>query len=880
MPSIFTAEEIPTSKPLLLLYCDDATLLQRLVTNYRSQFTVILITENAESFTAADDLYIVPHTSANMIPTIREKIDYGIITLSTKIDANVLPHVLRKLKKDHAKTALCIPVAHPAEYLELLREFSHTDSIKLLLYGDLFDGHIPFDNPLSKIIGKAIIKKQVGLSGNDLHAVYPISVPDFIRGINFALFGSHKKRALLYLFYHHPQTVISAIHLLKRAEPDLEIQYHPPETHSIRRVPLELLENELQKNSIAMPLYIDHLNGFEKSVAALFEEKPHEHIPVKTRRKPSHTKSKHIFGTFIKAAAFGLLLFIGVNVLLGFIGLQEVIAAQKSAKNGDIPTALTHLQNARRVSSLTHPTIDLFAPLLQRTVPEYYQTYTTGFQTLQSINHNTVDSLVSQGAPSTKDDLLKRIAEITYIYFHLEELKKGVIPLPITNFGNSFSQLTSAGQMAPDILGYNKPQFYLVLFQNESELRPTGGFIGSVGELTLENGKVADFKIKDVYDIDGQIKGHIEPPFVVRRNLQPHLYLRDSNFSPIFENSATMSAQLYTLGMGKDVDGIIAVNFEVLRKLLEITGPIELARFKTTVTADNAMDLVHETIEDNKFPGSSQKKDILNAIFNNLVIRMEDDPALAAKFAGLIPELLQTKNIQLASPNAPIQKGLSANGLSGNTISRNHTKNPVVSDTLGVFEANIGVNKANKQVTRSISYETTLEASRSSEVTLTIKNQNQRLAYKSYIQVMVPANSSVSEILIDRKPQEIIPAITDPEIYEARGFEEPGELELETSRVGENTVFGFEINVRPGAEQVITVAYELPRVTIPTQFTYSLDYIKQSGTGMYPLTVTINYPDGYTTENTEGKIDNSAVTFSEELKTDKVFQVDLTKGSN
>jgi len=64
------------------------------------------------------------------------------------------------------------------------------------------------------------------------------------------------------------------------------------------------------------------------------------------------------------------------------------------------------------------------------------------------------------------------------------------------------------------------------------ELRPGGGFIGSYGILTMDKGKVSDFKIHDVYDADGKLKASIEPQFPVRRYLKlPHLFLRDSNFS-------------------------------------------------------------------------------------------------------------------------------------------------------------------------------------------------------------------------------------------------------------------------------------------------------------------------------------------------------------
>jgi len=47
------------------------------------------------------------------------------------------------------------------------------------------------------------------------------------------------------------------------------------------------------------------------------------------------------------------------------------------------------------------------------------------------------------------------------------------------------------------------------------ELRPGGGFIGSYAILSVDKGKITNFKIYDVYDADGQLKNHIEPPFAI-----------------------------------------------------------------------------------------------------------------------------------------------------------------------------------------------------------------------------------------------------------------------------------------------------------------------------------------------------------------------------
>ena len=109
--------------------------------------------------------------------------------------------------------------------------------------------------------------------------------------------------------------------------------------------------------------------------------------------------------------------------------------------------------------------------------------------------------------------------------------------------------------------GFSGTQSYLVLFQNSMELRPTGGFVGSVGKLTMVDGLVADFTIFDVYELDGQLRGHVDPPDPIRTLLsQEHWYLRDSNWDPDFFESGQRAAWFYEKETGQSVDGVISVH--------------------------------------------------------------------------------------------------------------------------------------------------------------------------------------------------------------------------------------------------------------------------------------------------------------------------------
>ena len=64
------------------------------------------------------------------------------------------------------------------------------------------------------------------------------------------------------------------------------------------------------------------------------------------------------------------------------------------------------------------------------------------------------------------------------------------------------------------------------------ELRPGGGFLGSFGVFEIGNYSIGDIKVYDIYDADGQLTVHLDPPKPIAEYLSvPHWFFRDSNFS-------------------------------------------------------------------------------------------------------------------------------------------------------------------------------------------------------------------------------------------------------------------------------------------------------------------------------------------------------------
>lgn len=135
------------------------------------------------------------------------------------------------------------------------------------------------------------------------------------------------------------------------------------------------------------------------------------------------------------------------------------------------------------------------------------------------------------------------------------------------------------GQLAK-MAGAEEKQKYLVLFQNDNELRPTGGFLTAYAIIEVEKGVVNSVKSDDIYDLDLRFRQRLPIPETLGRYLttEKYFHLRDMNISPDFKTAMELFYDNYQTVRGEptDLDGIIAVDTHVLTELLRVVGPIEV----------------------------------------------------------------------------------------------------------------------------------------------------------------------------------------------------------------------------------------------------------------------------------------------------------------
>ena len=885
-------------KPILLIVGEKNPLIPKLIREYSKDFTVALISETIPATEGIEIYHIAPNT-AGLIKNLEEKIEYAVIFLERDKQRHFLESVVQKLVADTTKTAVILASQNQDDFYDIVLSCKKLPYFYFFFTNDVYseDSNFNRESEAAAFIDNAISEKMITLSGDGLHPLFSIYYKDAVSGISQIIFGPKKQHKFYYLFYSHPQTYVSAAHIIERVLPAVEIKYRKGNpaspyggqggqtTHFGRDI-LEY-EREIQTKLIVTPIYLDgYYKGFEKSVEYFISRGP---IAKKNGSRIAQVPKKVIRSQrrkikfFSAALIIAFIFYLGVNMASGVFSLLLFKNSISNLKSGNYQAARTEISQSKIFFDFVDPLAQLIARTITAigfaNIEKDYKIYSTAL-TLTNIAAEDFEAVEQLPKGLPRDVIDQKIADAFYLYFRgqllMHETKNdaaSAILIP------DLSKTLAITQLAPQILGYDRKKTYLLLFQNNGELRPTGGFIGSVGELTLNSGKIEKLNIQDVYEYDGKLQAHIEPHYIIRRYIQPHLYLRDSNFDPDFQESASRSALLYNLETGNKVDGVIAINFEAVKRIIQEIGPIQLVGYDQILDETNTFGFLQKTIDDNFFPGSSQKKDVLQALFNQLILKLENRDSVI-KVSRLIPKLMREKHIIFAFNEGAIQSIFSSLGFGGQYQDLRTKTSSDINDFLSVNEANIGINKANADVSRTTTYDANFEGTKiTSKITHTINNQSSK-GYRAYIRLLVPKASKISGIKIDGKQQTIVSAVTDYSIYERKTFKPPAGLEVDQTEQYDLQIFGFIINCDPGSEQTIEVEYEngakIPREKI---IDYSMFFIKQPGTLSSPLTININYGRDFAPKEVENaKLQEGAIVIEEkEFSTDKEFEVQLIR---
>ncbi|OGH24810.1 MAG: hypothetical protein A3B47_00175 [Candidatus Levybacteria bacterium RIFCSPLOWO2_01_FULL_39_24] len=397
-------------------------------------------------------------------------------------------------------------------------------------------------------------------------------------------------------------------------------------------------------------------------------------------------------------------------------------------------------------------------------------------------------------------------------------------------------------KILPSLLGDPKEKKYLILFQNDKELRPTGGFITGYAIFRIVSGVIHVDSANDIYSLDAGIYGKQTAPAPILKYLAnvPVLNLRDSNLSPDFITSMETFNSLYKKAAGYvPVDGIIALDTNVLVSTIKILDdevyadgirftsktdprcdcPQVIYELESLISTPKSVDLKVTTLR----AVQSQRKDIIGTLLYAIMDKaLKSSPKLY--WGPLFQDMLvqtQQKHVLFDIYNQDAQSGIEALNAAGRIRT-------FEGDYLHINQANFGGAKSNMFVQETVTqnYEMAEDKTITKKLTINYKNPHKpsdcnlergnlciNAVLRDWIRIYVPLGSK----LVDSKGSEV----------KMISYDELGK-----------TVFEGFLTVRPLGSAVFSISYTLPFKVKDGSLPLLIQ--KQPGTGGNEYTLKVN----------------------------------------
>lgn len=381
--------------------------------------------------------------------------------------------------------------------------------------------------------------------------------------------------------------------------------------------------------------------------------------------------------------------------------------------------------------------------------------------------------------------------------------------------------------------GRGERKKYLVLFQNDNELRPTGGFLTAYSIIYIEDGKVTPEKSDDIYELDKKFTKNIPIPEKLGRYLTTERYynLRDMNISPDFKTSMDEFMEQYKTVRGEpqDIDGIIAVDTHLLTDLLTVLGPVEVPGYGT-FSAENdprcdCPQVVYALSEIITRPTPylrEDRKGILGPMMRAILTKAygapkQQWPALFEK--GL--EDIARRHVQMYFLDEKSQAAAEAINAGGRMTA------PENADFLAIVNANLGGAKSNLFINYDVKQEVSIPENGRITKTVEVTYRNNRRADNCNLEAgLLCLNSTLRDWTRFYVPQ-------GAELVSAQGFTQEPEVYEEA---GLSVIDGF-FSLEPNSQAKVKVTYTVPYTD---EVTYKAMLWKQGGVSPFETLLDVN----------------------------------------
>lgn len=430
-------------------------------------------------------------------------------------------------------------------------------------------------------------------------------------------------------------------------------------------------------------------------------------------------------------------------------------------------------------------------------------------------------------------------------------------------------------EVLPTLLGYPEEKVYMLLLQNNNELRATGGFIGTIGFVKVNKGEIVDIYTDNVYNIDELLKkvedvGAAPEPITFHTGTKEN-FLRNINWEPNFPTSALAAKEKYLQAGATEtqIDGVIAFDLNFIEDIMRITGPIEADG--DLYTAENLFELLEHNVEfgyAEKGISDADRKEIINVLSENLQTKLLNLPR--TKFSDVwkaFEENSDQKHVQLFITDESVQRLFIEQNWAGEMKLYS-------GDYFAVIDSNLAALKTDEKMERDIAYSVTEENGvYYGTLEMNYFNTTEQITpfytrYRTHTRFYLPLGSQIVEqsgfVTNDRLKNGVPTEGVSSEIAYELG---------DGDTVSYTVMEGF-VAVEPQAREQVRLKYILPDSVVEDiqNGTYTLHAQKQAGTEAHGLQVRfdIGKPiESVTPVDKSTKTGNNAYSIDWDLETDR-----------
>ncbi len=453
----------------------------------------------------------------------------------------------------------------------------------------------------------------------------------------------------------------------------------------------------------------------------------------------------------------------------------------------------------------------------------------------------TVEKLAPQ-----MDQISLKLKEISTEFLSINEkrypktignqpVREKIVTLKSTVAGaaESLSQFQPIIKLLPDLLGNPEPKKYLIMFQNDAELRPTGGFLTAYATMSILKGKITPGVSEDIYTLDAGFKKKVPAPDPIKKYL-PLVYtwnLRDMNLSPDFKSSMdTFTLHMRDSTAEPEYDALIAIDTEVPVRILKVLGPIGVPGFGGKFSAENhprcdCPQVIYELeniITRPTYEIREGRKSILGPLMNSMLANMMGSPkAKWAEFFNIFTESIKEKHLLMYFKDETKQSAVESLGAAGRI-------NDYEGDYLHINDTNFAGAKSNMFVTQEVEQLVSIGTDGSLTRKLTLTYKNPRKGDNCNLEAgLLCLNGTLRDWQRIYVPKGSI-------LKSAMGYE----LDMITTEDLGKTVFEGFFTLSPESVKKLEVEYTVPAGVV-TGSDYKLLIQKQPGTKDIKTTITL-----------------------------------------